>query len=78
VFTRNDDVRTRICGRHAGEDTCVNDKDVICAVDLGIDVDNGSTSSESRIGSKFGGSHPVVGAAGPDITEGERDLKVVS
>ena len=41
VLGSNHDQRTGICARHAGEDTRVDDEDVVRAVDFGVEVDDG-------------------------------------
>jgi hypothetical protein len=40
MFGSDDNERGRICRRHAGENTGVDDEHVVCAVDLGVEIHN--------------------------------------
>jgi hypothetical protein len=46
------------------EDGSINNMNVVSTVDLSVQIDNGSSASESTIGSDLGCTNPVVGAAG--------------
>ena len=79
MLSRNDNGRRRVTRRHARPDGGVDDEDVVGAVDLGVGVDDGGTICLAAVvKTHFGTAHPVVRAAGADVSVCERDLFVVS
>ena len=51
-----DDHGRRVAGHHAGEDRPVDDEEVVGAVDLGVEIDDGGTPVETAVLSQFGGT----------------------
>src|SRR4051812_26835873 len=48
-------------GNSPREDGSINDVNVLRAINLGVQVDDGSSTSEAAIGSDLGCANPVVG-----------------
>lgn len=64
MLRRDDDRSRRIARDVTRENARVNDKDVVCAVHLGIGVDDGGAIVHAAVvGAHLGGAHPVVGPA---------------
>lgn len=74
LLGRNHDQGRGVRGHHAREDGGVGNENVVGAVDFGVGVDNGGAACETAIETHLCRAHPVVGAAGADVAEGERDL----
>lgn len=64
-----DDQGRWVGGDHAGEYTGVDHEDVICSVYLGVGIDNSAPALQPTVCAHLAGSHPVVGAAGANVTE---------
>lgn len=75
VLGDGDDEGTGVGRDHLREDGCINNEEVLHAVDLGVGVDNGSAVLETRVGTHLAGTHPVVAAA---ATSGLRVVLKVS
>jgi hypothetical protein len=62
LLSGNHDHSGRVAGRHAREDGSIHHKQVIGAVDLGVEVDDRSTAVAAIISTQLGRAHPVVRA----------------
>lgn len=58
-----DEVGAGVGGNHAGEDGGVDDEQVVSAVDLGVQVDDGGAARATVVLAELVGTDPVVGAA---------------
>jgi hypothetical protein len=67
---RNYDQGAGVRTWHTGEDTGVNDEDVVCAVDLGVQIDDCASACATAVGTDLCCAEPVVGAAGADVCVG--------
>ena len=57
VFRRDDDGRRRVARDHAGEDGGIHDEQVVCAVDLGVEINHGGAVwLAAVVGSNLGGA----------------------
>lgn len=63
LFGGNDDQGGGVGGDHSGEDGGVDDEEVVCSVDLGVEIYNGGAAVAAVVAADLGGSDPVVGAA---------------
>lgn len=64
MLRRHDDVAGGIGGGDTGEDTPVDDEEIVGAVDLGVEVHDGLAAlGAAVVGADLGGADPVVCAA---------------
>lgn len=54
VFSGGDDHGGRVAGHHTGEDGSVDDEEVVCAVNLSVEVDDSRTSLEAAVNTELG------------------------
>jgi hypothetical protein len=50
----------RVAGGHARENGRIHNEQIVCAVDLGVEVDNGFTASAAIIAPNGAGAGPMV------------------
>ena len=65
MLRHSHDVAARVSGRDTGEDGCVDDKQIVCAPDAGVQVDDGSAACRvaAVVRAEFVRAYPVVGAS---------------
>ena len=62
MLGHRDDHGRRVASHHTGEDGGVNDVQVVSAVDLEVQVNDGGTAGAAIVGAHLVGTEPMVGA----------------
>lgn len=63
MLSSSNDITARVGSGSTREDGRINNKQVIGAIHLGVEVHNRSTAEAAVVGANLVGAHPVVGAA---------------